>query len=100
MVSNWILSDGKSPQVCRTRLSILADLDNAVVRMVSTFLLISKSSAPFTKPFEDFFMCTNYNWYHRYLDVACFFFLVLYQSLDIYLSIHFLLISFRGLPRR
>ena len=47
MVFHWILSDHKSPQVSRTLLSILADLDNAVVWMGSTFPLISKSSSPF-----------------------------------------------------
>ena len=50
MVFNWSLSDSKSPQVSRTLLSILADLDNAVVWMVSTCPLISKSSSPFTNP--------------------------------------------------
>ena len=37
----------KSPQVSRTLLSILTDLNNAVVWMVSTSLLIPKSSSPF-----------------------------------------------------
>ena len=46
MVSHWSLSDSKSPQVSRTLLSILADLDNTVVWMVSTHPLISKSSCP------------------------------------------------------
>ena len=49
MVPQWILSDSKSPQVSRTLLSILTDLNNAVVRMVSTRPLISKSTSPFTK---------------------------------------------------
>ena len=40
MVFNWRLSDNKSPQVFRTILSILADLSNAVVWIVSTGLLI------------------------------------------------------------
>ena len=48
MVSHWILSDSKSPQVSRTILSILADLNNAVVWMVSTRPLISKSSNSYT----------------------------------------------------
>ena len=50
MVFPWSLSDSKSPQVSRTLLSILADLNNAVVWMVSTHSLISKSSSPFTYP--------------------------------------------------
>ena len=49
MVFHWSLSDGKS-QVSRTLLSILADLNNAVVWMVSTHSLISKSSSPCTNP--------------------------------------------------
>ena len=46
----WSLSDSDFLQVTRTLLSILADLNNAVVWMVSTCLLISKSSSPFTNP--------------------------------------------------
>ena len=45
MVSHWSLRDNKFPQVFRTLLSILADLNNAVVWMVSTSV-ISKSSSP------------------------------------------------------
>ena len=48
MVSHKSLSDSKSLQVSRTRLSILSDLNNAVVWIVSTHLLISKSSSPCT----------------------------------------------------
>ena len=44
----WILGDNKSPQVSRTLLSILADLSNAVVCMVPTCPVISKSSSPCT----------------------------------------------------
>ena len=47
MVSHWSSSDSKSPQVSRTRLRILAVLSNAVVWIVSTRSLISKSSRPF-----------------------------------------------------
>ena len=45
MSIHWSLSDSKSPQVSRTRLSILADLSNAV----STRGPISNSSNPHTK---------------------------------------------------
>ena len=41
------MSDSKSPQVSRTLLSILTDLNNAVVWMVSTCPFISKSSSLF-----------------------------------------------------
>ena len=44
MVSPW--SDSKFPQVFRTLLSILADLNNAVVWLDSTCTLISKSFNP------------------------------------------------------
>ena len=50
MIFHWSLSDSKSPQVSRTLLSIPAVLNNAVVWMVPTRLLISKSSSPFSNP--------------------------------------------------
>ena len=40
MVIQWNLSDRKSPQVSRTIRSILADLNNAVVLMVSTHYVV------------------------------------------------------------
>ena len=50
MVSYTSLIDSKSPQMIRTLLNILADLNNAVVWMVSTCSLIFKSSSLFTNP--------------------------------------------------
>ena len=50
MVFHWSLSDSKSPQVSRTRLRILAVLNNAVVWIVSTCPPTSKSSRPFNNP--------------------------------------------------
>ena len=50
MVFHWSLSDSKSPQVSRTRLSILAVLSNAIVWIVSTRPPTSKSSRPFNNP--------------------------------------------------
>ena len=50
MISHWSLSDSKSLQVSWTLLSFLANLNNAVVWMVSTRPLISKSSSPCTNP--------------------------------------------------
>ena len=50
MVFHWSLSDSKSAQVSRIRLSILAILSNAVVWIVSTRPLTSKSSRPFNNP--------------------------------------------------
>ena len=46
MVFHWSLND-KSSQVSRTLLSILTDVNNEVIWMVSTSPLISKSSSPF-----------------------------------------------------
>ena len=50
MVFHWSLSVSKSPQVSRTVLSILTDLNNAVVWIVSVRPPISKSSRPFNNP--------------------------------------------------
>ena len=51
MVSRWSLSDSKSHQVTRTLLSILADLNKAVLWMVSTCSFISKSFSSCINPF-------------------------------------------------
>ena len=51
MIFHRSLSDSKSPQVSRTFLSILTDLNNAVVWVVSTRPLISKSSSTCINPF-------------------------------------------------
>ena len=50
MVSHRSLCDSKSHQLYRILLCILADLTNAVVWMVSTRPLISKSSSPSNNP--------------------------------------------------
>ena len=50
MVFHWSLSDSKSPQVSRTRLSILAVPSNVVVWIVSTRPPTSNSSKPFNNP--------------------------------------------------
>ena len=50
IVFHWSLSESKSSQVSKTLLSILADLNNAIVWMVFTLPLISKSSSPFINP--------------------------------------------------
>ena len=61
----WSLSDSKSPHISRTLLSILADLNNKVVRIVSVRPLISNSFRPLTKRCK----CINYNLYHHRLHV-------------------------------
>ena len=48
MIYHWSLSDSKSPQVSRTLLSILVDVIDTLVWMVSAHSLISKSSTPRT----------------------------------------------------
>ena len=50
MIFHGNLSDSKSLQVSRTLLNILADFKNAVVWIVSTRPLISKSSSSCTNP--------------------------------------------------
>ena len=72
MVFHRSLSDSKSPQVSRALLSILADLNNAVVWMVSTRPFISKSSDSFINPFSDCTKSTNYNWYKRHFHIPQF----------------------------
>ena len=69
MVFHWSLRDNKTPKVSKTLLSILADLNNAVVWMVTTRALISNSSRPFTNPLVTVTERTNYNWYHRHFHV-------------------------------
>ena len=49
-ISHWSLSENESTQVSKTLLSILADLNNAVVWMISIRPLISMSSSPRTNP--------------------------------------------------
>ena len=50
MVFHWSLSDYKSPQVSRTLLSILVNLNSSIVWMVCTCILISNSFSLFTNP--------------------------------------------------
>ena len=50
MVSHRSLSDNKSSEVPRFLLGILAELNNAVVWMVSIRPIISKSHSPCTNP--------------------------------------------------
>ena len=73
MVFHWWLSNSKCPQVFRTLLSILGDLNNTVV---STRSLISKSPCPCTNPITTSLSCS----------IA---FLVLEQNLDSYFYFRF-----------
>ena len=97
----------KSPLVSRTLLSILADLNNAAVWLVSTRLLISKSSSPFTNPlgivpsapittgitvtfmFHSFFVCF-FIVMSRYLSLfslSFYFYSVIHRKGKVYLTI-------------
>ena len=80
MVFHWSLSNINTLQLFRTLLSIQADLNHAVVWIVSTCPLISKSSSVFTNPFGGCTKCTNYDWYHRHFHVPSFFFSSLARS--------------------
>ena len=50
IIKAYSISDNKSPQVSRTLLSILANLNNVVVWIVATCPLISISSSPYINP--------------------------------------------------
>ena len=89
MVPHWSLSDSKSPQVSRTHPHILADLNNAVVWIVSTRPLISKSSTvPLLIPW---WLYQEHNWYNRHFHVPQFF-----QGRGTYPSFRFLSILSRS----
>ena len=70
IVSFGSLSDSKSPQVYRTLLNILPDLNNIVVWMVSSCPLISKSSRPFYQAFGYCSQCTNSHCYDYHLQMT------------------------------
>ena len=72
MVSYCSLSDSKSPRVSRTLLSILADLNNAVVRMLSTTPYIQILQSLY-QSFGDCTKSLNYNRSNRHFHVLQFF---------------------------
>ena len=74
MVFHWSLSDCKFPLVSMIPLGIFANLNNAVVWMVSILPLISNSSSLFFLPFGDRYNHSNYNWNYRHLHVPQHFF--------------------------
>ena len=89
MVSHWSLSDSKSLQVYRTLLSILADLNNAVVWQSSSpsiSPLVSVLRVPITIGITIIFM------FHCFISSL--------QGPGTYLSFYFLSILFYGQPRQ
>ena len=75
MVFHRSSSDSKSPQVSRTLLSILADLNNAVVCGLSSLVLLFPSPSV---PLSILWWLvrsarTNYDWYHRHFHIPLFF---------------------------
>ena len=93
MVSHWRLSYNKSPQVSRTLLSILANLNNTVDGLHS-----SSYFKVFQFLYQSFGNCvkdTNYNLYHSHFHVPQFFSIPL-QGWGTYLSFHFLSILLWG----
>ena len=77
--STGVLSESKSLQVSRTLLSILADLNNTLVWIVSTCPLISKSSCPRTNPFVTLYK--EYQLQSLLQSPSCYMFCVFFSSL-------------------
>ena len=86
MISHWSLNDSKS-HVSMAFLSILADLNNAVVWMVSIRSLISKSSSPCSNPLVTVSIVTVY----------FIVYLIPKQGPSTYQSFYFLLVLLCGL---
>ena len=91
------MSDNKSPQVSRTLLSILTELNNVEAWMVSICPIISKSSSPWTNPMvtvpsAPITTCITVTFIVN-------FFSVLYRDLGTYLSSRFLSVLSSGHPK-
>ena len=97
MVSHRSLSDSKSPRVSRTFLSILADLNNTVVGMISARRLFQVLQFLYHS-FGDRTESANYNWYQRHFHVPVF--SVLKQGLGMNLSFRFFSVLLCGQPGR
>ena len=99
MVSHWRLSESKSPQVSRILLSIMTDLNNTAVWMISTSPIISKFSTPYINP-----LVTVPNSQITIGIIVTFifhsFFLFLLQGPGTYLSFRFLSVLLCDQPER
>ena len=100
MVFHWSFNVSKSPQVSRTLLNILDDLNNAVVCMVSTCPFISKSPNSFTNTLVIVPTAHIINGITVTFIFQSFFFLVLWPGQDTYLFFCLLSILFCGLLGR
>ena len=89
MVSQRSLSDGKSPKVCMTLLSIMADLNDTVVWTVSTGPLISKSSSSLAK----LFWIAPSARIATFIYVTFIFYCLFWQCVSTYFSFRFLWFS-------
>ena len=89
MIYNWSLSDNKSPQLSRTLLSILADLNNAGI------WIISMPSCPFIKPLVTVLRAPT-----TFCITVTFIFHCFFQFTGIYSSFHFLSILYFCQPRQ
>ena len=99
MVFHWSFSYNKSPHVSRTLLSILTDLNNAVVWMVSARPLISKSSRPFINPLVTVSGAPITNGITVTFTFHCLFvFPALWQGVGTYLSFFFFFFFFSFTP--
>ena len=99
MVFHLSLNDSKSSQVSRTLLRILADLNNALVWIVSARLPISNCSRPCTKPPGSVPIAPITTGITVTLMIHSFF-LVLWQGLSTCLSFRLLWFLFCGLSGR
>ena len=92
MVFHWSLSD-KSPQVSMTLLSILTDLNKAVVWINSTCPLISKFYSPFTEILVIVQSATITVDFTITFILCCFFFTSLVRSRYFFHFLEFLICS-------
>ena len=80
MVFHWNQVTVSFRQFSRTVLSILADLNNALLWMVSILLLNSNCSNTFSNPLGTVSQCTNCKWYHHHPHVSQFYHYFTYCS--------------------
>ena len=83
--------NSKSPRVSKTPHSILADLNKAIVWMVSTHLLISKSSTPYINPLVTVPRATitiGIIYLHMYVYIYAYIYIYTHRYIYIYIYIY------------